>query len=461
MFFRTINYFVAAILPAVLLLAAATQPAEARRGIGIGAGIAVGGALLLLNEAARGKARRSRKKRRSKSKRRGVKRSTVRRQDTDLEELNRARRLRENAAAQAARARAIERSERAERGRNVDKAVRRFIAELERLHKRLRGSRTNVRASRSSDINQVTAGEVLRLVDDTYRSTDTSLAQFDRFAGELWTRDRLKVELLSEARRGLPPYFDGVGAKGPSMSDLQVVFQKAGVQVYSRAVELSEIVGVSHSFDRFIRTISENSDRVPASLHTVGADSRYEALLPRAMSTIDSSLLVKTSNVPAADRAGLNSRFQFRFRARRALYDCLSANYVEIATGQAPKEKSNEMGLVQINKIGLASSTNRGAALDLPSDQAEQQPRSQAGAASDTHEVLRRMRDQVQEKCGRYMAALYEDVRNGNFRPHRARADMIQVLDGHTGGRNNLLQPVQTRQGPVTPYSDSPGPAPR
>jgi hypothetical protein len=76
------------------------------------------------------------------------------------------------------------------------------------------------------------------------------------------------VQILREAKQGIEPYFKGVGAKGPSMADLKDVFAKSATAVYARALELAEIVGVSHSFDRFIRAIYENSDRVPETKAT-------------------------------------------------------------------------------------------------------------------------------------------------------------------------------------------------
>lgn len=330
-----------------------------------------------------------------------------------------------NYAAEEEARRRIEQNEVAERNRNVEKAIAGFIEVLERQHIRLRGETVNVRAG--GTINQVTAGEVRSEVDKAYMQA--RLTDFDRFAGELWTRDRLTVQILREADRGIQPYFDGVGAKGPSMTDLKDVFGKAAAAVYARALELAEIVGVSHSFDRFIRTIYENSDRVPESLWTIGADGQYERLLSRAINTIDRNYFIPDGPVVASDPHGLERLFQFRFRARRALYECLSAHYANMGAGQTGTDIGGALpATLTIDNSLTGDGSSRGAVLasgpHIPPKAISATGGAQATSVTvEDSQVWRIVQGRVTGECNQSMRLVADDARDQGLEPVPARWD--------------------------------------
>ena len=234
-----------------------------------------------------------------------------------------------NAAAAEAEWREQMRAEALERGRNVDKAVADFITTLKDYHYRL--LHRDVSASTGLNINQVTEGELKRSVEDAYKVAH--LYEFEQFSGELWTRDRLTVRIIDEAQKGLEPYFTGVGAKGPSMKEIDDLFSRSAGKVYGSALEVAEIVGVSLSFDRFIRTMYENSDRADERLWAPGADGRYEKLATTLIDQVPREKFIQDGSGVASDPLGLQHQFLYRFRARRALYDCLSAKYPDLVRG--------------------------------------------------------------------------------------------------------------------------------
>lgn len=226
----------------------------------------------------------------------------------------------------------IDRAKHMEQERNVDTGIREFIKALADGHDRLlKQSDRVVRATRG-EINQVTAGQVRSAIEEAYDKAN--LRDFEKYTGELWTRDRLLVRILRSSAKGLRPYFEGVGAKGPDMADLKVLFQKSAREVFAKALETSEVIGVSKSFDRFIRTIYEQSDSASEALWTTGADSKYERLTSL---TIERSWrqdqVEKEFGAVVADTEGLDRQFLYRFRARRALYECLSVTYPELTRG--------------------------------------------------------------------------------------------------------------------------------
>lgn len=246
---------------------------------------------------------------------------------------------------------AADRARRLERQRNVEMAVTDFLSCLKLLHNQLRvnadgritdcrseattqlnqerGSRgvVNVQAAQGVNVNQVSAGEVKKEIEAAY--DNARLGEFERLSGEMWTRDRLMVSIIDRAARQLSPYFRGVGVRGASIEDLKKIFTSSADAVRARAFETTEIVGVSYSFDRFINTIFENSDRADENLSTVGADGHYERLVSQAIN-VPRGRFITDDLAQKGNKAGMAQQFHYRFRARRAVYDCLSANYLSM-----------------------------------------------------------------------------------------------------------------------------------
>jgi hypothetical protein len=122
------------------------------------------------------------------------------------------------------------------------------------------------------------------------------------------------------------------------MAEINDLFGRSAVAVYSKALEISEIVGVSLSFDRFIRAMYENSDRTEglwARGTNEQADGLYERLATTLIDTEPREVFIQDGAGLASDPLGLERQFQYRFRARRALYDCLTAHYSDFVTKAA------------------------------------------------------------------------------------------------------------------------------
>jgi len=241
-----------------------------------------------------------------------------------------------DAAARAARQLAaieenseIERAKKMELERNVDLAIKAFIDKLIEWHNAI-NTGDRVRSTRG-ELNQVTAGQVKASIEEAYDKAN--LREFEKYSGELWTRDRLLVRIMRYATKNLRPYYEGVGAKGPSMDDLKELFHRSAREAFAKALETGEIIGVSKSFDRFIRTIYENTDNGGENLTTRGMDGQYERLTSMAIDVVWRNDFAAGAASSAADGDSLDRQFLFRFRSRRALYDCLSLTYPELTRG--------------------------------------------------------------------------------------------------------------------------------
>ena len=357
-----------------------------------------------------------------------------------------------NATAAEAEWREMVRAAKLETGRNVDNAIKVMIDVLKDYHQRILKKDVNVNAATGLNINQVTAGELKRGVESAYK--DARLFEFERFVGELWTHDRLMVRVIMQAKGGLEPYFQGVGAKGPSMTEINDLFAHSAREVYVKALETSEIVGVSLSFDRFIRTMYEHADREDG-LWAPGLDgryeqpdSKYERLATLLIDMQPRDTFIQDGSGLAADPFGLEKQFQYRFRARRALYDCLSGHYEDfingssagktIEAGFSPAEKSNKPPAVVVASRAVPATkglvpttatppqapaeTNTAASDGVALDGAALKVATVVAFETDSG-IAKRVQTYVQQYCRDQTAAVAQKVRTGKIEPISARSD--------------------------------------
>jgi len=405
------------IVACLVVTTSATTATAQNKAIGIGLGVGAG--LLLLNEAA--KAMQNPQQQRQQ-------RPQGQRQSSGESSGERAapKKTAEQKALEAkAYFAALEelqernRSTRQEAERDFDGAISDFIKDLKRRleDKKKSGSAVTV----SNDINQVTEGEVKRLIEAAFDGS--RLPQFERMPGEMWTRNRLLVRMLRQSKRELASYVEGVGVRGTSKDDLRNIFEKAAAVVQYQAIETAEIVGVSYSFDRFIRTIFENSDQVPDSLSTQGADGHYERIVSQTIDSIPREVFIAAQNEQsiASDPLGLQRHFLYRFRARRAVYDCISSSYMKIVRGDTGAGSAGQMidaGL----KAGAQSDTTQAATSASP---AQGDARLQATGATlqELPVTWQRMHQYAGSACRTVLADVATQARDNRLDPKPARWD--------------------------------------
>jgi hypothetical protein len=119
--------------------------------------------------------------------------------------------------------------------------------------------------------------------------------------------------------------------------------------------------------------------------------------------------------------------FAFRYRARRALYECLSAHYVNMAAGQGGTEVKGALPTTLVIENPLpGAGQNRGAALaNGPRVQAQPRPvvASQGSGAFEQSEVWRIVQTQVAGECNQAMRQVADDARDQKLTPVPARWD--------------------------------------
>jgi hypothetical protein len=188
-----------AILPLTIAFCAAAlgaaAPAAAKSRNTIGTIIGVGAAGALLNEAAKAMGQKPTRPGPSGPGTSSNSETGKRNEDPD-------------AAARAARQLAaieengeIERAKKMELERNVDLAIKAFIDKLIEWHNAI-NTGDRVRSTRG-ELNQVTAGQVKASIEEAYDKAN--LREFEKYSGELWTRDRLLVRIMRYATINLRP----------------------------------------------------------------------------------------------------------------------------------------------------------------------------------------------------------------------------------------------------------------
>jgi hypothetical protein len=217
-----------------------------------------------------------------------------------------------------------------DRERNVDASIQWFLKVIADYTNAITNN-NNKKAVKAGTTNEITKKDVLEAADAAYIAS--GLAKFEQFGADLWTGDRLRVEIIDRATMMLEPYYKGVAQTGLSKEDLNAVFTKSASQVFAIALESAELIGVEQSYDHLIRAIYENR---PSTL-----DKDKE--IDRAIDNAEQNFVrLWTASNPVGAPAGgsLNQpgvqiaaenetaySLSKRYRAKRVLLDCVAEGY--------------------------------------------------------------------------------------------------------------------------------------
>lgn len=148
--------------------------------------------------------------------------------------------------------------------RNYDAALERFMASFETAKAAAaarRGKESDQSAKTVVVVEDkaaaVTRNGIDRLVAAAY--TGSGLAKFERFTDENWTASRLKVHILDRAQRDVGGMVTGPSAGSVRFEDVQEAINRAAEYVYENVFEVSEILGLNRSVERFNQYIHENN----------------------------------------------------------------------------------------------------------------------------------------------------------------------------------------------------------
>jgi hypothetical protein len=189
--------------------------------------------------------------------------------------------------------------------------------------------RVVLRLSRSQDKALATAGDASAsgIEQALIRAIkDTNLDQFERFASESWTTDRIRKLVLDRVFNNLDPLLKGQTRGQVRMQDIEPVIQSAAAAIYRRIFETSELLATNRAANQFIQNLYQKTGgRVDERTREI-ADS----LVRRGSTT----MLARYEDLLSSD---LDNSYAYHYRAHRIVYDCLSKHMGEVAkTEQLP-----------------------------------------------------------------------------------------------------------------------------
>lgn len=164
---------------------------------------------------------------------------------------------------------------------------------------------------KASETGDITQHAIERSVEKAYVAA--KLERFESFLGENWTAERLKVMILSRVQSETGGLFLGTNQGLVKMDDLDKIIQTAGLNVYRRLFETSELLAANQSSSLFTQRLYQaHGELVDGELREGAAQ-----LLLRA----SASALGSVEGLIRRDQ----NAFALRYRARRIITDCLSS----------------------------------------------------------------------------------------------------------------------------------------
>ncbi len=164
---------------------------------------------------------------------------------------------------------------------------------------------------KAAETGDITQHAIERSVEKAY--TAAKLERFESFLGENWTAERLKVMTLNRVQSETGGLFLGTNQGLVKMDDLDKIIQTAGLNVYRRLFETSELLAANQSSSLFTQRLYQtHGELVDGELREGAA----QLLLRASASALGS--------VEPLIRRDQNA-FALRYRARRIISDCLSS----------------------------------------------------------------------------------------------------------------------------------------
>ena len=206
--------------------------------------------------------------------------------------------------------REVGRTDQKDSDRDYAESLRTFITRFE----------TEQKNQKSNSEGDVTLNAVERSVDKAI--VDAKLKRFETFAGENWSAERLRVQVLSRATTEVATLFKGNNRGTVRMADLEGIISASAQSVARRLFETSELVAANSGSALFVKRLYQTHGDIVYTEHRDG----IEKLLSRASASA-------ISNLESAFRRD-ESGYALRYRAQRIVYDCLSANLSQITSSE-------------------------------------------------------------------------------------------------------------------------------
>lgn len=199
-------------------------------------------------------------------------------------------------------------------------AARDYTSKIEDLIKRIKNIQKKEGSTKDGDISE---HGILESMNDAYKKA--GLQRFETFLGENWSSERLREMIIERASNDIAGLFDGTNRGAVSMEELDKLIRKSALSIHARLFETSELLAANRSSSMFVERLYQTHGDL------MNGDVREDA----------EQMLLRASNTSVAAFDSLLRRdpngFALRYRAQRIIFDCLSANVVEISESENDK----------------------------------------------------------------------------------------------------------------------------
>jgi hypothetical protein len=209
-----------------------------------------------------------------------------------------------------------------------------YTGKIKKIIERFKNEQKNERNTRPGDVTEQAIEESLEKAFNSAK-----LATFEKFVGENWSTERLRVMILDLASAELGRLFDGNNRGNAPMLALDSLIQRSAQSVFRRIFETSELLAANRSAAYFTQRLYQTHGSLLDDNTRESADGIITRAAIEAVAKYD-PLLRQDENV-----------FALRYRAQRIVLDCLSAHIEDISSSNTAMRTINEIG----KKVTLTS----------------------------------------------------------------------------------------------------------
>ena len=166
----------------------------------------------------------------------------------------------------------------------------------------------------------VTAHAIEQSLETAFK--EAKLETFERFLGENWSAERIRVLILDRVLADIGRLFEGNNRGNAPMADLDQLIQRSAKSVYRRIFELSELLAANRSTTLFVQRLYQT--------HGGLVDDQLREVADRMITKASNTAMTRFDSVIRRDENG----FALRYRAQRIVLDCLSENVENISSSQ-------------------------------------------------------------------------------------------------------------------------------
>ena len=184
------------------------------------------------------------------------------------------------------------------------------------------------RLSNAQDESLATAGDVTASgIEQALIKAikEVRLDEFERFASESWTTDRIRKLVLDRVLNELDPLLKGNTRGQVRMAAVEQVIQSAAAAVYRRIFETSELLATNRAANLFIQNLYQKTGGQ--------VDERTREIADSLVRRGSFAMVLRYEDLLNSD----DNNYAYHYRAHRIVYDCLAKNMATvIKTDQSP-----------------------------------------------------------------------------------------------------------------------------